>query len=81
MVVAFSRYSRDSSFGVIRRHSRFALLMAGGSMLGSVAGGLLADVISEDVTVPALAAILVASAAKIWRHERPLQRSSPSARG
>lgn len=71
MIVAFSRYSRDSSFGVIRRHRRFALLMAGGSVLGSVAGGLLADVISEDVIVPALAVILVVSAVKVWRHERP----------
>lgn len=30
--------------GIIRQHSRFALLMAGGSLIGSVAGGLLADV-------------------------------------
>lgn len=69
MVVGFTRYSRDGSFEALARNRRFVAWMAAGSVGGSVAGGLLVDVIPEDVIVPALATILAISASKVWRHE------------
>jgi uncharacterized membrane protein YfcA len=69
MIVAFARYSRDGSFVILRRHRRFVALMALGSVGGSLLGGLLVDVVSEDVIVPALVTILAISAVKVWRHE------------
>lgn len=41
----------------------------GGSIAGSVIGGLLVDVIAEDVIAPALGAALSVSAVKVWRHD------------
>ena len=42
--------------------------MTAGSVVGSVAGGLLLGVVPEGVLVPLIAALLVYSAAKVWRH-------------
>lgn len=68
MLVAFSRYSQDASFVVLRRNTPFVLTMAAGSIAGTVLGGLLLGVVASTVLIPILAALLVASAAKVWRH-------------
>ncbi|MBR0646610.1 sulfite exporter TauE/SafE family protein [Plastoroseomonas hellenica] len=68
MLTGFARYSRDRSFVVLGRNRHFLLVMAGGSMLGAFIGGQLLGLVPGDVLLPALAAILLASAWKIWRH-------------
>ena len=68
MLVAFTRYSRDRSFSVLGRNRTFLLGMAAGSMAGTFIGGLLLGVVPEIVLLPALAAILLISAIKVWRH-------------
>ncbi|OKJ66371.1 sulfite exporter TauE/SafE family protein [Streptomyces sp. CB02261] len=70
MLVAFARYSRDGSFSVLRAHRRFVLVMIAGSVAGAVLGGLLLGVFPDRVLIPALAAILLASAVKLARHAR-----------
>ena len=79
MLVAFTRYSRDGSFEVLGRNRRFVLLMAAGSIAGSIIGGLLVDVIAEGVIVPTLVAILAISAVKVWRHDDPASADAPVA--
>jgi uncharacterized membrane protein YfcA len=69
MVVGFARYSRDNSFAVLGRNQRFVLVMAAGSIVGSFIGGLLLGIVPTAVLLPALAAILLASAVKVWRHQ------------
>ena len=39
MLIAFTRYSRDSTFGVLREDIRFVLLMSAGSIAGAFLGG------------------------------------------
>ena len=68
MLVAFARYSRDSSFAVIRDNARFLTVMALGSITGTILGGLLLGVIPDLILVPILVAVLLLSAVKIWRH-------------
>lgn len=51
MIAAFARYSRDATFVVLRDHRRFVILMALGSVVGTVAGGLLAGVVPEGVLI------------------------------
>lgn len=68
MIVGFSRYSRDRSFSVLRAEPRFIAIMAAGSLAGAFLGGRLLGVIPEAVLLPVLAAILVVSAVKVWRH-------------
>lgn len=75
MLVAFTRYSRDRSFSVIRDNGRFLLVMASGSVLGTVVGGLLLGVVPNMVLVPTLALLLVLSAVKVWGHAAP--RAAP----
>ncbi|WP_027151582.1 sulfite exporter TauE/SafE family protein [Mesorhizobium sp. WSM2561] len=69
MLVGFTRYSRDQSFSVIGRNKAFLLAMAGGSIVGTYIGGQLLGVVPEQILLPLLAAILVISAYRIWRHE------------
>lgn len=69
MLMAFARYSRDASFSILRQNGRFVLLMAGGSVAGAIAGGQLLGVVPEAVLVPLLAALLLASAVKVWGHQ------------
>jgi uncharacterized membrane protein YfcA len=69
MVVAFARYSRDSSFAVLGRNRLFVVLMAVGSIIGTFLGGLLLGVVPGGVLIPALAVILVLSALKVWTHK------------
>jgi uncharacterized protein len=69
MLVGFVRYSRDSAFEVLRHNRRFLLAMAAGSIVGAALGGQLLGIVSNAVLLPALAAILVISAVKVWRHQ------------
>jgi uncharacterized protein len=68
MLVGFTRYSRDQSFSVLGRNRIFLLVMAVGSIAGAFIGGLLLGVVPNAVLLPALAAILLVSAVKVWRH-------------
>jgi len=68
MMVGFARYSRDASFSVLGRNLRFVLLMAGGSTIGTFAGSQLLRIVPGIAILPLLAAILVISAIKVWRH-------------
>jgi uncharacterized protein len=69
MLVGFTRYSRDESFSMLRQNWRFLLVMAAGSIVGTCIGGLLLGLVSAYVLPPLLAAILVISAVKVWRHQ------------
>lgn len=68
MLVAFGRYSRDSAFTVLRQNMRFVAVMGAGSIVGAVAGGALLPYVAGPALIGALALILLASAAKVWRH-------------
>lgn len=68
MVVGFTRYSRDQSFGVLGRNRAFVVIMAAGSVVGSLVGGLMLGVVPSAVLLPLLAALLLLSAVKVWRH-------------
>ena len=68
MLAGFARYSRDASFVVLRRQLPFVAVMAAGSICGAWLGARLLGVVPEAVLLPLLAAILVVSAAKLWRH-------------
>ncbi|MER8505329.1 sulfite exporter TauE/SafE family protein [Mesorhizobium sp. M0894] len=69
MMVGFTRYSQDRSFGVIARNKSFVILIAAGSIVGTWIGGMLLGIVPEKVLLPLLAAILVISAYKVWLHE------------
>ncbi|MEV0437031.1 sulfite exporter TauE/SafE family protein [Nocardia sp. NPDC050413] len=69
MLVAFSRYSRDQSFQILHTNTRFVLVMAAGSIAGTIVGGLLLGVVSSSVLIPILATLLVISSVKVWRHQ------------
>ncbi|RYH00080.1 MAG: sulfite exporter TauE/SafE family protein [Alphaproteobacteria bacterium] len=68
MLVGFNRYSRDQSFSVLGRNKTFLLVMAAGSIVGTFVGGLLLGIVPNAFLLPALAAILLISAVKVWRH-------------
>lgn len=68
MLVAFTRYSRDSAFTVLHQNLRFLALMGAGSIAGAVAGGALLQYVASPALIAALALILLVSAAKVWRH-------------
>jgi len=69
MIVGFARYSQDQSFGILRTHKSFVIAMAVGSLIGAAIGGQLLGVIPSGVLLPALAAILLISSVKVWRHQ------------
>jgi uncharacterized membrane protein YfcA len=69
MIVGFTRYSRDRSFAVLGQNRRFVLVMAAGSIVGSFIGGQLLGIVPTALLLPLLAAILVISAVKVWRHQ------------
>lgn len=68
MLVGFTRYSRDASFAVVGRNRTFLLVMAIGSLVGTFVGGHLLGIVPGSILLPVLAAILVVSAIKVWRH-------------
>jgi uncharacterized membrane protein YfcA len=69
MLVGFARYSRDSTFAVLSRNRWFVLAMAVGSIVGSFIGATLLGIVPETILLPGLAAILLISAIKVWRHQ------------
>ncbi len=69
MIVGFARYSRDQAFLVLQHNKTFVLAMAVGSILGALPGGQLLGIVPGGVLLPLLAAILLVSALKVWRHE------------
>lgn len=68
MLVGFSRYSRDRSFAVLGRNRGLVVAMAVGSVAGSFLGGQLLGIVPSRILLPLLAAILLVSAVKVWRH-------------
>ena len=68
MLVGFTRYSRDRSFAVLGENRAFVLVMALGSIVGAFIGGMLLGVVPSAALLPLLAAILIVSAIKVWRH-------------
>lgn len=69
MVAGFARYSQDQAFGILRTHRSFVIAMAIGSIIGAAIGGQLLGVIPSGILLPALSAILLISAIKVWRHK------------
>jgi uncharacterized protein len=69
MLVGFARYSRDQSFSVLKANGWFLLIMSFGSIVGTFIGGLLLGIVPSAILLPGLAAILLISAVKVWRHE------------
>lgn len=68
MLVGFTRYSRDQSFSVLGKNWVFLLVMAAGSIVGASIGGHLLGLVANRVLLPLLAALLMISAVKVWRH-------------
>jgi len=69
MLVGFTRYSRDQSFGVLRQNWGFLLVMVAGSIVGTFIGGYLLGIVPIHILMPLLATVLVISAVKVWRHQ------------
>lgn len=68
MLMGFLRYSQDRSFTVLSRNKIFVSVMVGGSLVGSFIGAQLLGIVPSAVLLPSLAAILLISAVKVWRH-------------
>jgi uncharacterized membrane protein YfcA len=78
MIVAFARYSRDGSFSVLRRHGRLVALMALGSVIGTVLGGLLLGVVPDVGLVPFLAGLPFLRSIKFWGTSQPREANPPA---
>jgi uncharacterized membrane protein YfcA len=68
MITGFARYSQDRSFAVLRQNRGFILAMAAGSVVGTFIGSRLLGIVPGVILLPLLAAILLLSAVKVWRH-------------
>lgn len=68
MIVGFTRYSRDGSFAVLKTNKTFVMAMAAGSIVGALIGSLLLGIVDERLLLPMLAAILIISSVKVWKH-------------
>lgn len=68
MLIALTRYSRDSTFGVLRANSRFVIAMGAGSIAGAFIGGAALTFVGGPALIGALTLILLVSAGKVWRH-------------
>lgn len=68
MLVAFARYSRDNSFQALRNNRTFVVVMALGSIAGTLIGGIFLGVVPTLVLIPLLVLLLLLSAIKVWRH-------------
>ncbi len=68
MLIAFTRYSRSQAFAVLGSNARFVFAMATGSVLGTVAGGLLVGYFPTALLIPLIVVLLLISAWKVWRH-------------
>lgn len=69
MIVGFTRYSQDRSFAVLGKNRPFVLVMAIGSIVGTFIGARLLGLVPSAILLPLLAAILIISAIKVWRHK------------
>ena len=78
MLVAFTRYSRDSNFAVLATNKSFLVSMALGSIAGTTLGGALLEAAPAGLLIPIMALLLLASSAKVWKH-REQDRATPSA--
>lgn len=70
MLTAFTRYSRDKSFIVIKQNLGFVFIMAVGSVVGTCIGGRLLGIVPSSMLLPGLAALLLLSAFKVWKHKK-----------
>jgi uncharacterized protein len=68
MIAGFTRFSRDRSFVVLQQNRAFLIVMALGSLAGAFVGGQLLGIVPSRFLLPMLAAILLISAGKVWRH-------------
>jgi len=68
ILTGFTRYSADQSFAVVGQNRGFVLVMAIGPLFGAFLGGQLVGMVPAGLLLPLLAAILVISAIKVWRH-------------
>lgn len=68
MLVGFARYSRDRSFEVLSSNLSFVAWMSLGSLVGAALGGYLVGIVPTALLLPTLAAVLVVSAWRVWRH-------------
>jgi uncharacterized protein len=68
MITGFVRYSKDPSFAVLKTNAALFQLMAVGSVLGALAGGLVLGIVPSQYLLPALALILVGCAFRVWQH-------------
>lgn len=68
MIVGFTRYSQDQTFQVIGHEKAFILVMAAGSVIGTFIGSQLLSIVPSGFLLPALAALLLISAVKVWQH-------------
>lgn len=69
MLVAFFRFSKDTAFKVIKENKAFVGYMALGSIVGTSIGGHLVGIVPDQVLLPLLAAILLVSSVKVWKHQ------------
>jgi uncharacterized membrane protein YfcA len=69
MLVGFARYGQDRSFVMLGENCRFMVVMATGSIVGSLIGGRPLGLVPTPVLLPLLTVILVLSAVKVWRHK------------
>lgn len=70
MIVAFFRYSRSQAFLVLREQKWFVFAMAGGSIVGTIIGGVLVGYVPSSVISPVVVVILLLSAWKVWGHAK-----------
>lgn len=68
MLVSFTRYSKDSSFVALGANKSFVLIMAIGSIAGTSLGSWLLGIVPDTYLLPMLAAVLLISARKVWKH-------------
>lgn len=81
MRVAVARYSHDQSFQVLAASKAFLTAMALGSIGGTVAGGLLLNLVLNNVLIPLLAALLLGKRTSDYdRLQCPAQSPSCPAR-
>lgn len=69
MLVAFARFSRDTSFTVLGENKAFLVAMTVGSILGTVLGGFLLGIVPSLVLIPLLVLLLLLSSVKVWQHK------------
>jgi uncharacterized membrane protein YfcA len=69
MLTGLARYRKDARFAVVVEQKRFALAMIFGSIAGAALGGYLLSFVETDMLLLMLAALLLISAYKVYRHD------------